>query len=365
MSFTVEDLSSVVRAAQRGEADAFGELVRRFQDIACASAYALLGDYHLAQDAAQEAFLQAYVDLPTLRDPAAFPGWFRRIVFKHGDRLVRGKRIALVGLDDASAMLCADPEPSSASETRELRQLVRAEIGRLPEHERVVVALFYLGAHTQTEISGFLDIPLSTVKKRLHDARKRLLGRLLEVMRDTLDEHRPSHDDHFVRKVQFLIAVSAGDADRTKRLLEQETTLAQQPLTSEDWRHAEAGHRQSLPMRWGYTALHLAATYGYTALVDVLLANNADVDAITCGETPLHRAVMVNDSAMIALLLRSGADVDAVDRNGMTALERAVIKGHRTVTQFLLAHGAKVDGHDAFGRSPLHWAALKGDGDLT
>ena len=56
-----------------------------------------------------------------------------------------------------------------------------------------------------------------------------------------------------------------------------------------------AGQRQSLPMRWGYTPLHLAATCGYVALVDILLARRADPDAATCGETPLHRTAMVDD----------------------------------------------------------------------
>ena len=62
--------------------DAYAEIVRRFQDMAAGYAYALLGDFHFAEDAAQEAFLQAYLDLEKLAEPAAFPGWFRRIVFK-------------------------------------------------------------------------------------------------------------------------------------------------------------------------------------------------------------------------------------------------------------------------------------------
>jgi len=62
----VEELADIVRAAQAGDLDAFGLLVHRFQDMAYASAYALIGDAHLAEDATQEAFLQAYFDLPML-----------------------------------------------------------------------------------------------------------------------------------------------------------------------------------------------------------------------------------------------------------------------------------------------------------
>ena len=59
----MEELDGLVRAAQRGESEAFGRIVVRFQNMAYASAYAQLGDFHLAQDAAQEAFVDAYLSL--------------------------------------------------------------------------------------------------------------------------------------------------------------------------------------------------------------------------------------------------------------------------------------------------------------
>ncbi len=97
----MDDLPWLVSAAQRGDLDAFAALVGRYQDLAFATAYARLGDVHLAQDAAQEAFLQVHRDLPMLREPSAFPSWLRRIVAKHADRLVRGKRVRTVALDAA------------------------------------------------------------------------------------------------------------------------------------------------------------------------------------------------------------------------------------------------------------------------
>ncbi len=81
------ELQALVRAAQDGDKDAFGQVVRRFQDMAYASAYATVGDACLAQDIAQEAFLDAYLNLSKLRDPAAFPGWLRRIIIGHSNRL--------------------------------------------------------------------------------------------------------------------------------------------------------------------------------------------------------------------------------------------------------------------------------------
>src|SRR6476620_5946926 len=104
----MDALTALVSSAQAGNLDAFGQVVERFQRMAYAVAYAMLGDAHLAEDVAQEAFIEAYICLPKLREPAAFPGWFRRIVLKRGDRLVRAPQPALVALDDVGQL------PSSA-----------------------------------------------------------------------------------------------------------------------------------------------------------------------------------------------------------------------------------------------------------
>src|SRR5919197_1810211 len=73
--------------------EAFGELVTGFQDMAFGGAYAVLGDFYLAEDAAQEAFIAAWQRLDQLRAPEAFPGWLRRIVLTRCNRLTRGRRL--------------------------------------------------------------------------------------------------------------------------------------------------------------------------------------------------------------------------------------------------------------------------------
>lgn len=98
----METLQCLVRRTRDGDADAYAEIVRRFQDMAVGYAYALLSDFQLAEDAAQEAFLEAYRQLYTWREPAAFPGWFRRIVFKQCDRITRRRSIAIAQLQVGS-----------------------------------------------------------------------------------------------------------------------------------------------------------------------------------------------------------------------------------------------------------------------
>ncbi|MBT5714837.1 RNA polymerase subunit sigma-24, partial [Candidatus Poribacteria bacterium] len=86
------DIRALVKSATASEtADerlaAFGQIVVEFQDMAYGLAYGALRDSHAAEDVAQEAFIEAWRSLPALREPKAFPGWFRRIVLKYCDRL--------------------------------------------------------------------------------------------------------------------------------------------------------------------------------------------------------------------------------------------------------------------------------------
>ena len=87
----MEELGSLMSRAQTGDLDAYGRIVQQFQDMAVGYAYSILGDFHLAQDAVQEAFIEAYPILSRAYGPVAFPGWFRRIIFKHCNRLTTRK----------------------------------------------------------------------------------------------------------------------------------------------------------------------------------------------------------------------------------------------------------------------------------
>ncbi len=182
----MEELKSLVIRAQTGDLEAYGRIVRRFQDMAYGYSYSILGDFHLAQDAAQEAFIQAYRDLPKLREPAAFPGWFRKIVFKQCDRLTRGKRISTASLEAVVETVSKDPGPDELIEEREIKDRVLEAIRALPEDERIVTTLFYINGYLQREIAEFLEVPATTVKNRLHASRKRLKERMIDMVDKTM-----------------------------------------------------------------------------------------------------------------------------------------------------------------------------------
>ena len=181
--------------------EAFGRLVWYFQDMAYACAYAVLADFQLAEDVAQEAFISAWQKLPQLRQPNAFPGWFRRIVLTECNRLTRRKQLPVTSIEEGANVSSPLEHPQSVLEQKELRTAVFTAIEKLPSHERLVVVLFYLKEQSLRDISAFLEVPTTTVAKRLYSARARLRGMMTEEFKEDLLAHRPSRNSTFAEKV--------------------------------------------------------------------------------------------------------------------------------------------------------------------
>ncbi|HJP94683.1 MAG TPA: sigma-70 family RNA polymerase sigma factor [Pyrinomonadaceae bacterium] len=181
--------------------EAFGELVIRFQDMAFACAFAVLGDAYLAQDIAQESFVVAWQKLAQLREPAAFPGWFKRIILTQCNRLTRCKRLQILPLEAGVNVSASDPGLQLFAERQELLSKVMHAIHALPENERLVTTLFYVNGYTQADIGEFLEVPVSTVNKRLYSARQRLKDSVVEKLKGDLQQQRPSRDMRFSNEV--------------------------------------------------------------------------------------------------------------------------------------------------------------------
>ena len=200
----MKDLGSLVTQAQAGDLQAYGEIVRRFQDMAYGYACAVLGDFHLAEDVAQEAFIEAYRCLSSLREPAAFAGWLRRIVFKQCDRLTRRKQVSTVPLESADSVTSESPGPPEEVEQQEMEREVLEAVLSLPENERTVTALYYIDGYSQKEVAEFLEVPVTTVNNRLHASRERLKERMVTMVADTLRSKAPKPEEARDR-VRFLL----------------------------------------------------------------------------------------------------------------------------------------------------------------
>ena len=197
---SVTELDDLIIQVCAGNIDAFAPVVQHFQDMAVGYGYAILHDWQLAEDAAQEAFINAYLDLANLREPKAFPGWFRRIVFKQIDRIKR-KRRPLASLDQLSPMSDTHLEPSANFQRKESQDEVLRAIHALPPEQCEVVTLYYINEYSYKEISAFLDLPSSTVKMRLYHARQRLKEQLLTRIAANLSDNRPSSSRNFKERI--------------------------------------------------------------------------------------------------------------------------------------------------------------------
>ena len=198
----MEHLKEALEQAKAGDVDGFAVLVERFQDMAVGYSYSILGDFHLAEDAAQEAFLEAYPNLHKVYGPEAFPSWFKRIVFKHCDRILRRKTLGATQLDEAGTVATTEGNPESIAEAHELEAEIRDAVRSLPPATRWAITLSYISDYSQREICEFLGIPATTLKSRLHRGRKKLQERMIGIMEENLRQNRPSRGKNFADGVQ-------------------------------------------------------------------------------------------------------------------------------------------------------------------
>jgi RNA polymerase sigma factor (sigma-70 family) len=190
----MKELSELVEAAQSGDGEAYDALIQRFQQMAYATAYRYLGDYHRVQDVVQEAALEAFVHLEELREPTAFPGWFRQIVFRQCTRVLRQATVPCISLEAVSDSLLAESTPEDLAVQGEVRACVRSAVASLPQHERLVTVLFYGYRYSYSEVSAFLQVPLTTVKKRLYSARQKLKVQLQSALHDASERASRASD---------------------------------------------------------------------------------------------------------------------------------------------------------------------------
>lgn len=168
-----------MEAAKRGEKAAQEYIVQQFRGMAMTIAYEILRDVHSAEDAVQEAFTEAFVNLPKLRNQEAFPGWFKVIVERQCYRVLRRKQHSIVPIQEVE-QFAADQHFNVADlvERREMQKMLHASVAELSPNMRIAVQLYYFQGYSVQEISDYLSVSVSALKKRLFDARRMLKNSL-------------------------------------------------------------------------------------------------------------------------------------------------------------------------------------------
>ena len=170
-----------IRRLHRGEVEVFEVLVRRYQKTIFNLVYRVLGDYQEAAEISQEVFLSAYRAIRQFRGDASFSTWLYRIALNHAS--TRRKSIAswqkqTVPIDVVDPVSDQRLEPGQAMEQKETQQRVQRALNSLEPHDAMIILLRDLQDVPYDEVAQILEIPLGTVKSRLHRARQALRLRL-------------------------------------------------------------------------------------------------------------------------------------------------------------------------------------------
>ncbi len=207
------DLAALVGRAQRGDREAFGELVEQFQPTVYAIALRRLANASDAMELTQEVFLHVMRRIGQLREPERFAGWLRqvavRMAINRATRRLSPPSVEVGILEGASEYT---DEPLDQLISRERAERLWAALGRLKSLDREALDAFYIRGHSLLEIAEMFNVPLGTVKRRLHTARKRLKQELEASVVDAqewTDRQDEDADQEFDESESELVGAGA------------------------------------------------------------------------------------------------------------------------------------------------------------
>ena len=200
----------LIRKVLSGDDDAFSPLVEKYQKSMHALAWRKVNDFHHAEEIVQDAFLEAYERLPTLKDHRQFSGWLYVITSRCCVNWLRKNTSKTQSLEGTHGREIAKSsyehylsEQRDTKAVERNKALVKALINKLPESERTVVTLYYLSEMTTKEIGKFLGVSANTITSRLQRARKRLEKHEELLIREILGSFQlpPNLTENIMRQV--------------------------------------------------------------------------------------------------------------------------------------------------------------------
>jgi RNA polymerase sigma factor (sigma-70 family) len=170
---------ALIRRAQRGDVEAFTELIAERIEPMARTAMAIIGQEADARDAVQEALASIWRSLPRLRDPARYDAWSTRILVNASRRIAgrrgaRGIRELAIDPDDEAAGISDRRGSDSPEDQTSTRDALERAFDRLDVDARSLLVLHHLDERTVSAIASILGVPEGTVKSRLHKARSDL-----------------------------------------------------------------------------------------------------------------------------------------------------------------------------------------------
>lgn len=168
---------TVIRDAKTGNSEAFAALVRNYKNFVYRTAFSVAQNNSDAEDITQEAFIKVHRSLRTLRDEQTFPSWVAKITVRTAlDWIGRMNRHATAAINPE--LLTVDPHQSTA-----VRLDMEQALLRLSTDQRTIIVLRELHGFNYEELAEIFDIPVGTVRSRLHHARMQLRFHLQDERR--------------------------------------------------------------------------------------------------------------------------------------------------------------------------------------
>jgi len=186
----VNDDAQLIDETLAGNSEGFGQLVRKYQDRLYNTILHVVGCHEDARDVVQDAFVQAFVKLDTFQRSSAFYTWLYRIAFNVAVSHRRRRRVSL-SVERTREVTGEEPvddgdAPGDPLEQAERDRQVREALDRLTEDHRAVLVLREIDGCCYETIAEILELPVGTVRSRLHRARLQLRGQLKEVVKQDL-----------------------------------------------------------------------------------------------------------------------------------------------------------------------------------
>ena len=176
---TISDETELVTRAQNGERNAFSELVRIHAQGVRNVIYRMCGDAQIAEDAAQETFIRAWLHLSSYRPQTSLRSWLYRIAVNAATDILRKEKHILPNALEDLQLKDSQLGPEALLSQEEQTVLVQKAVLSLPEASRAVLVLREYEEMSYHEIANALDIPIGTVMSRLNYARKLLKEKLI------------------------------------------------------------------------------------------------------------------------------------------------------------------------------------------
>lgn len=168
--------AALVRRCQAGDSDAFGMLVEQYRSILFGTAYLMIRDRGLAEDVVQEALIQMWRHLPSLRLHSSFKAWLMRIMVNEVKQQLRKKQVPTVPLEQASEVESDSDEVETTLIHDEEREQLKQALEKLPSEQREILVLRYFSELTVPEIAAVTGQREGTIKSRLSRGLDRLGG---------------------------------------------------------------------------------------------------------------------------------------------------------------------------------------------